>query len=90
MQENTFTLKMVMKNGHVIALYADEQTLAEMASHPKFLKMKDNANDIFVSIEDICAFEILNNRKEVALPQVENVPTEQVPIIDIATETPAN
>jgi len=57
-------VKMIMKNGHVIGLYADDQTLGELVSHPKFLRMRDDANDVFLSIEDVSAFEILSNRKE--------------------------
>ena len=57
-------LKIVLKNGQLIGVYSDEGTLAELVSHPKFLKMNDHVNDIFVSIEDITAFEIASNRKE--------------------------
>lgn len=57
-------LKLVLKNGQLIGLYCDDSTLAEVISHPKFIKMNDHVNDIFVSIEDIAAFEIASNRKE--------------------------
>ncbi len=57
-------IKMIMKNGHVIGLYADDQTLDELVAHPKFLRMKDEENDVFLSIEDVSAFEIVSNRKE--------------------------
>lgn len=57
-------LKIVLNNGQVIGLYCDEPSLAELVSHPKFFKMNDTVNDIFVSVEDITAFEIASNRKE--------------------------
>lgn len=56
-------LKLLLKNGHAIALYTEENTVDEMVSHPKFLRMRDDGNDVFLSIEDVVAFEILNNRK---------------------------
>jgi hypothetical protein len=59
-----YLLKMVLKNGHVVAAYADEGVVTELVSHPKFLCMRDTGNDIYMSIDDVIAFEILNNRKE--------------------------
>jgi hypothetical protein len=35
--------------------------------------MRDNANDIFVSIEDVSAFEILTYRK----PEIDEAPVPQ-------------
>ncbi len=62
-QQDDLLSKLVLKNGHVISLLSDAHTVDEMVSHPKFLKFRDNANDIFVSIEDIVAFEIVTYRK---------------------------
>jgi hypothetical protein len=62
-QEPPLTLKMVFANGFSFALFADQQVVDEMVSHPKFMKMKDDGNDVFVSIEDVLAFEIANYRK---------------------------
>jgi len=67
-------LKLVLKNGQLIGLYCDDSTLAEVISHPKFIKMNDHVNDVFVSIEDIAAFEIASNRKE---PPKENNAEDQ-------------
>jgi len=66
-------LKLVLKTGQVINLISSSETVGEILDHPKFLRMRDNANDIFVSIDDIVAFEILNNRKP---EPVEPVPEE--------------
>lgn len=57
-------LKIVLANGQLVGMYCDDATLDELVSHPKFFKMNDHVNDIFVSVEDITAFEILSNRKE--------------------------
>lgn len=57
-------LKLLLKSGQAIALYSGEATLNELLSHPKFLQMRDEGNDVFISIEEIAAFEITNNRKE--------------------------
>lgn len=72
-------IKMVLKNGHVIAVFSGEAELTEMISHPKFLRMRDSANDIYVSIEDISAFEIMNNRKEAAPAPQESHEQVQAP-----------
>lgn len=74
--QTDLVLKIVLKNNTVIALFCDEPTLADLASHPKFLKMRDQANDIYISIEDISAFEILNNRKDLQ-PQETNAPAPE-------------
>lgn len=63
MNKTDHLLKLVL-NGQVINLYCDHSTLDEVTSHPKFVKMSDGANDIFVSMEDILAFEIASNRKQ--------------------------
>jgi len=73
MQQDEYLLKMVMKNGHVISLICDVLTLSELESHPKYLKMRDTSNDVFVSIEDILAFEIINNK--VVEQQNETIPS---------------
>jgi hypothetical protein len=65
-------LKLVLKNGQVIGLFCEEVTLIELISQPKFFKMNDHVNDIFVSVEDICAFEIASNRKELPKPTESN------------------
>ncbi len=67
-------LKLVLRTGQVINLISNSDTVGEILDHPKFLRMRDNANDIFVSIEDIAAFEILNNRK----PEPTETKTEPV------------
>ena len=64
MEEQKLTVKMVLKTGSCIQLNIDDMSLTELASHPKFLKMNDGANDVFVSIEDVVAFEVVNFRKE--------------------------
>jgi hypothetical protein len=67
-------LKIVLGNGQLIGMYCDDATLDELVAHPKFLKMNDHVNDIFISVEDITAFEILSNRKE--LPKENNGESE--------------
>lgn len=73
-------LKLVLKNGQLIGLYCDDSALAEVMSHPKFIKMNDKVNDIFISIEDVAAFEIASNRKEPPKEnngESQNQPTEE-------------
>ncbi len=74
--QTDLVLKIVLKNNSCIALFCDEPTLADLASHPKFLKMRDHSNDIYVSIEDVMAFEILNNRKDLQEANAVQQPTE--------------
>jgi len=62
MQEDEYLLKMVMKNGHCISLISGLDCLTELVSHPKWMKMRDGYNDIYISVEDVLAFEITNNR----------------------------
>lgn len=83
MENNIHLLKMIMKNGLSIALFSDEPTLDELVAHPKYLRMRDNGNEVFISIEDIVAFEILSNRKD--LQVAPEVPVEN-PVQDIAPE----
>jgi hypothetical protein len=63
-QKDELLIKLLLKSGQAIALYSSNETLCEMAYHPKFLKMRDDANEVFVSLEDVAAFEVMNNRKE--------------------------
>ena len=65
-------LKIVLNNGQLIGLYCDEMSLAELVSHPKFFKMNDKVNDIYVSVDEIAAFEIASNRKEPPKPMESN------------------
>lgn len=57
-------LKMLMKNGSAIQLLADDGVLDELLAHPKFLRMRDQSNEVYLSIEDIVGFEITSNRLE--------------------------
>lgn len=57
-------LKLVLNSGQACIVYSNIESLAELVSHPKFLKMNDTVNDIFISIDNVAAFEILSNRKE--------------------------
>lgn len=52
-------LKVVLNNGHVIGFYCDDYVLEDLIYHPKFIKVHDSKNDIFVSLDDISAFEIM-------------------------------
>ena len=69
---NNHILKLVLKTGQTIVLYAEDAVVEEFVAHPKFLKMNDSMNDIYVSIEDVAAFEIASNRKEPPKP-TENI-----------------
>lgn len=72
-EQNQLMVKVVMKNAHAFDLLTDPETVSEMVSHPKFLKMNDTKNDIFVSIDDVSAFEILTYRK----PEIDEAPVPQ-------------
>lgn len=63
------TLKIMLKCGQVIQVFADESNVVELISHPKFLRMSDTGNDVYVSIEDVSAFEIMDNRNEANEPE---------------------
>jgi len=58
-QENNL-LKIVLRSGAAFLLYSHESEIIELMSHPKFLKLKDNSKDVYVSIEDISAFQLLD------------------------------
>lgn len=61
-------IKMIMSTGQVLALYADDGALDELTAHPKFLRMKDEGNYVYMSIENVAAFEIVSDRKEPPKP----------------------
>jgi len=81
-KENDKTVRLLLKSGQNISLYASEDSLVELASHPKFVPMYDDSNSIMISIEDVSAFEILDNRKVIPLIQ----PTEQPIEVDVQPE----
>jgi hypothetical protein len=62
--KDSLLVKILFKSGHGALLYSNEETFCEMVSHPKFLNMRGEDNDVFVSLEDIVAFEVMNDRKE--------------------------
>lgn len=71
--EGQLLLKIVAKNGQAYQLFASEATVAEMSSHPKFVQMHDSKNVIFMSLDDVTAFEITNYREpETETPAVSN------------------
>lgn len=76
------TVKMVMANGNCIALYATPDVVDQIIAHPKFVKMRDNGNVIFVSIDDVAAFEITDFRQQP--PKVEDA---TLPVADLANQT---
>jgi len=57
-QEGDLIVKISLSNGVNIAAYAGAGELTEMVCHPKFIRMRGDKNELFVSIEDIAAFEI--------------------------------
>ena len=76
--ENDKTIRMLLKSGQNISLYCDDDTFIELASHPKFLAMHDDANTVMVSMDDIVAFENMDNRKIIPLEQ----PQESTQVIE--------
>lgn len=90
MENNVHLLKMIMKNGLSIALFSDEPTLDELIAHPKYLRMRDNGNEVFISIEDIVAFEILSNRKDLQVaPEVPVEVPAQIMEADVSQPAPS-
>lgn len=62
-EQEQLLVRLVLKNGHAFNFNTHVDTVESMVSHPKFLKMSDNFNDIFVSIDDVSAFEVLTYRR---------------------------
>jgi hypothetical protein len=85
-QKDEKTLRLLLKTGQNISLYANTDVIAELMSHPKFVPMSDDSNIVFVSIEDIAGFEILDNRKVIPLVQPEESPAEIKEVKADATE----
>lgn len=77
--ENDKTIRLLFKSGQNICLHASDESIVELASHPKFVHMYDDSNDVMVSIEDISAFEIMDNRKIIPLQQPVEPPLEKSP-----------
>lgn len=57
-------IKLLLKNGYAFSLECEPACVDELVSHPKFLRMKENGQDIFVSIEDVISF-CIENKEEV-------------------------
>lgn len=75
-QEGDLIVKISLSNGVNIAAYAGANELTEMVCHPKFIRMRGDKNELFVSIEDIAAFEIepQTNQDEHAQEETTNIP----------------
>lgn len=83
--ENHSTIKMLLRSGQVMALFSDPQTTADLANHPKFAMMSDDGNTVYMSVEDIVCFEILENR--INTPEQIIAPTD-LPTKDIIEVIP--
>ncbi len=84
LHQGDLLVKCILKCGQVIALYTDQSALDEMTSHPKYIRMHDKKNTVFLSIEDISGFECLNFRQPDDAPIPVAVPAQP------ATATPVN
>lgn len=62
--ENKLTVKMLMKTGQALIAYAEEAVVDELIYNPKFLKMHDTGNEIYLNVDDVVAFEVLNTRQQ--------------------------
>lgn len=86
-------LKIVLNNGNVVGVYCDTKVLVQLVSNPRFVRMNDKVNDVFIAIEDVSAFEVLSNRKELpkdsSLPVQDNVNSQGTPPSSTEGETQA-
>lgn len=78
-EQGSVPVKMLLKCGVTIQLNADQETLAEVYSHPKFVSMTSNENEVLVSLDDIIAFEVVNNPEQQSNPE-DNAKTPASPI----------
>ncbi len=77
MQEERTLLKLMMKSGQIIQLFADDQSLAEIYQHPKFIPLFSSDNEVMVSLDDVIAFEVVKNVE--TLQPTDNVNAETAP-----------
>lgn len=73
-------VKILLSCGTAINLYADIDTIhEEMIQHPKFIRFKDDTNDhIFISIEAISGFEVLNENLDTSKEKSQETTPEAV------------
>ena len=58
-------VKILLSSGTVVHLYSPPEAMAELFSHPSFIRFKDDANDyVMVSINNIAGFEVLDDRRD--------------------------
>lgn len=71
-------IRMSLRNGQVFSLNAEEDVAELMLRDPRYLKMHDGANDIFVSSDDISAFEITTFRQPIPQTEPDAQRSEQI------------
>lgn len=58
-------VKVVLKSGVAINMYAPPETIDDLMYHIEHVRFKDNGNDnIYVDIDSIAAFEVLDDRRD--------------------------
>lgn len=63
------TTKLILSCGAVINLYAPPETLFALHEYRDFLRFKDDGQDhVYVHRDQICAYEILEDRTDFAPP----------------------
>lgn len=62
-------LKLLLRNGQVITLNCGEYSMKRIIDLPRFIEMDDGVNKVYVSKDDITAYEIYSDRpKEQEMP----------------------
>lgn len=63
-------VKILLRDGKAIHMYADLLTRSHVTSQPKFIKFKDDGNDnIYISLDAIAGFEVVDDRTDVSFSQ---------------------
>lgn len=68
MEDERTLLKIMLKSGQVIQLFADNQSLMDLYQNPKFLPLFSSDSEVMVSMEDISAYEIVKNVEALNTP----------------------
>lgn len=72
---NDKLVKLLLRSGQVVHLYAEETAIYGLKNDYNFKAFRDDGNTIYVNDRDISAFEVLDERKpaeinpEAPLPQ---------------------
>lgn len=69
---NEKLVKIYTHQGQTANLYAEKNTISKIIERDQMVKCRDDGNDVYVDLDCIALFEILEDRKQ----ETTNVPSE--------------